>query len=314
MLLKLSVILLKWWVRELVTQYEVGPKALQSSSNYSAVQKIIGLLTMMRLPNCVMIGFAVIVGEIISSSTLPARAVFYGFTAGFFLLAASMVVNDYFDREIDLINEPKRPLPSGVVSAKEALSFAAILGSLGLLSASNTGTPTLVLALLSLVIMMSYNARLKKTGLLGNILVSTNVAIPFVYGGFAVASLNWSLGIFALLAFLSSVGREIVKGIVDVAGDTSRGVRSIAVTRGNVVAAKYGAALFLAAVALSAVPLLFGLVTYYYIPLVAICDIGFVLTAYSILSNASPRNAKRNKKYVLLWMTFGLLAFVVGSM
>ena len=308
------MILLKWWVRELVTQYEVGPKALQSSSNYSAVQKIIGLLTMMRLPNCVMIGFAVIVGEIISSSTLPARAVFYGFTAGFFLLAASMVVNDYFDREIDLINEPKRPLPSGVVSAKEALSFAAILGSLGLLSASNTGTPTLVLALLSLVIMMSYNARLKKTGLLGNILVSTNVAIPFVYGGFAVASLNWSLGIFALLAFLSSVGREIVKGIVDVAGDTSRGVRSIAVTRGNVVAAKYGAALFLAAVALSAVPLLFGLVTYYYIPLVAICDIGFVLTAYSILSNASPRNAKRNKKYVLLWMTFGLLAFVVGSM
>lgn len=298
----------------MITQYEVGPKALQSSSNYSAVQKIVGLLTMMRLPNCVMIGFAVIVGEIISTSILPARAVLYGFTAGFFLLAASMVVNDYFDREIDSINEPKRPLPSGVVSAKEALSFAAILGSLGLLSASNTGTPTLVLALLSLVIMMSYNTRLKKTGLLGNVLVSTNVAIPFVYGGFAVASLNWSLGIFALLAFLSSVGREIVKGIVDVPGDTSRGVRSIAATKGNVAAAKYGAALFLAAVAMSAVPLLFGLVTYYYIPLVAICDIGFVLTAYSILSNASPRNAKRNKKYVLLWMTFGLLAFVVGSM
>lgn len=298
----------------MITQYEVGPKALQSSSNYSAVQKIVGLLTMMRLPNCVMIGFAVIVGEIISTSILPARAVLYGFTAGFFLLAASMVVNDYFDREIDSINEPKRPLPSGVVSAKEALSFAAILGSLGLLSASNTGTPTLVLALLSLVIMMSYNTRLKKTGLLGNVLVSTNVAIPFVYGGFAVASLNWSLGIFALLAFLSSVGREIVKGIVDVPGDTSRGVRSIAATKGNVAAAKYGAALFLAAVAMSAVPLLFGLVTYYYIPLVAICDIGFVLTAYSILSNASPRNAKRNKKYVLIWMTFGLLAFVVGSM
>src|SRR5208337_2388636 len=111
---------------------------------------------------------------------------------------------DYFYREIDLSNEPKRPLPSVELIAKEALSFAAILGSLGLLSASNTGTPTLVLALLSLVIMMSYNARYKKTGLLGNILVSTNVAIPFVYGGFAVASLNWSLGIFALLAFLSS--------------------------------------------------------------------------------------------------------------
>lgn len=287
---------------------------MQSSVNYSTVQKIVGLLTMMRLPNCVMIGFAVLVGEIISSSIVPAKAAFYGFMAGFFLLAASMVVNDYFDRDIDLINEPKRPLPSGVVSTREAVSFAAILGSLGLLSASKTGFTTLLIALLSLMIMISYSARLKKTGLLGNVLVSTNVAIPFVYGGFAVASLNWSLAIFALLAFLSSIGREIMKGIVDVPGDTSRGVRSIAVTKGNVVAGKYGAALFLAAVALSALPLLFGLVTSLYIPLVAICDLGFVLTAYSILSNPSPGNAKRSKKYVLLWMTFGLLAFVVGSM
>ena len=314
MVFKLSVILLKWWVRRLVTPHEVGSKDLQSNVNYSTVQKIVGLLTMMRLPNCVMIGFAVIVGEIISSSIIPTRAAFYGFLAGFLLLAASMVVNDYFDREIDLINEPKRPLPSGVVTTREALSFAAILGSLGLLSASKTGFPTLLIALLSLVIMISYNARLKKTGLLGNVLVSTNVAIPFVYGGFAVASLNWSLAIFALLAFLSSVGREIVKGIVDVPGDTSRAVRSIAVTKGNRTAGKYGAALFLAAVALSALPLLFGLVTYYYIPLVVICDIGFVLTAYSILSNPSPDNAKRSKRYVLLWMTFGLLAFVLGTL
>ncbi len=287
---------------------------MQSNANYSMVQKIVGLLTMMRLPNCVMIGFAVIVGEIISSVIVPSRAVFYGFLAGFFLLAASMVVNDYFDREIDLINEPKRPLPSGVVGTTEALSFAAILGSLGLLSASKTGIPTLMIALLSLVIMISYNAKVKKTGLLGNVLVSTNVAIPFVYGGFAVASLNWSLAIFALLAFLSSVGREIVKGIVDVPGDKSRGVRSIAVTKGNAIAGKYGATLFLASVALSALPLLFGLVTYYYIPLVVICDIGFVLTACSILINPSPGNAKRSKKYVLLWMTFGLLAFVLGSL
>lgn len=287
---------------------------MQSNANYSMIQKIVGLLTMMRLPNCVMIGFAVIVGEIISSVIVSSRAVFYGFMAGFFLLAASMVVNDYFDREIDLINEPKRPLPSGVVSTTEALSFAAILGSLGLLSASKTGIPTLLIALLSLAIMISYNAKVKKTGLLGNVLVSTNVALPFVYSGFAVASLNWSLAIFALLAFLSSVGREIVKGIVDIPGDESRGVRSIAVTKGNAIAGKYAATLFLAAVALSALPLLFGLVTYYYIPLVVICDIGFVLTAYSVLINPSPGNAKRSKKYVLLWMTFGLLAFVLGSL
>jgi len=290
----------------------VGRKALQA--NHSSPNKIVSLLAMMRLPNCIMIGFAVIVGEFISSQVVPARAAFYGFGAGFLLLAASMILNDYFDREIDAINEPSRPLPSGSVQSSEALSFALILAALGLLSAASTGPATLILAIFSLLIMISYNARVKQTGFLGNVFVSLNVAIPFIYGGFAVGKPTWTLAIFALLAFLSSVGREIVKGITDVPGDKSRGVRSVAATKGNSTAAKYGSVFFLSAVALSAVPLLLGLVSYLYVPLVAICDVGFLLTTYSILSNSSPRSAKRNKKYVLVWMTFGLLAFLMGTL
>jgi len=290
---------------------QAGRDGLQSDA--TSMQKLPALLSMMRLPNCIMIGFAVIVGELLASTSVPARAAFYGFLAGFLLLAASMVLNDYFDREIDAINDPKRPLPSGKVKPSEALSFALILASVGLLSAAYTGFVTLLIALLSIVIMFSYNARIKKTGLLGNIFVSTNVAIPFVYGGFAVGSPTWSLGIFALLAFLASVGREIVKGIVDVQGDTARGVRSIAAIKGNDTAAKYGAVFFVTAVALSVLPLVLHLVTTYYIPLVVICDFGFLLTAYSLWSNSSARNAKHSKKYVLVWMMFGLLAFVLGS-
>jgi 4-hydroxybenzoate polyprenyltransferase len=290
----------------------VGTKVLQAKR--SPFSTALGLLAMMRLPNCLMIGFAVIVGEFISSSVVTARAAFYGFTAGFLLLAASMILNDYFDREIDAINEPSRPLPSGTVKNHEALSFALILGSLGLLSAARTGPATLLIAVLSLLIMISYNARIKKSGLLGNFLVSMNVAIPFIYGGFAVASPTWVLTIFALLAFLSSVGREIVKGIADVPGDTARGVKSVAATKGNLTAAKYAAVFFICAVALSATPLLLGLVSFSYVPLVAICDLGFLLTTYSILSSPTPRSAKRDKKYVLLWMTFGLLAFLMGTL
>lgn len=278
----------------------------------SSPRKIPALLRMMRLPNCFMIGFAVIVGELISSAFVSVRAAFYGFTAGFLLLAASMILNDYFDREIDAVNEPTRPLPSGTVSGSEALSFAVVLGSFGLFSAASTGLATLLVAIFSLAIMISYNARVKKTGLLGNVFVSMNVAVPFIYGGFVVQSLGWTVAIFALLAFLSSVGREIVKGISDVPGDTARGVKSIAATKGNSAAAKYGSVFFVCAVALSTLPLLLGLVTYYYIPPVVICDLGFLLTTYSILSTPTPVSAKRNKKYVLVWMTFGLLAFLMG--
>jgi geranylgeranylglycerol-phosphate geranylgeranyltransferase len=280
----------------------------------SPMKKIAGLLSMMRLPNCIMIGFAVIVGEAIASQTVPAQVALYGFMTGFFLLSSSMVLNDYFDREIDAINEPKRPLPAGMVKPGEAVSFAILLAALGFLYSAYSGVWTLLIAAASMVIMIAYNARVKRHGLMGNALVSINVAIPFIYGGLAVGSLSWPLGIFALLAFLSSLGREIVKGIVDVAGDSARGVRSLAATLGNAKAAKAGAVLFCTAVGLSVIPVILGLVSYYYIPLVAICDIGFLLTAYSVLTSPTPRNAKRSKNYILIWMTFGLLAFVIGTL
>jgi len=166
----------------------------------------------------------------------------------------------------------------------------------------------------SMVIAFAYNASLKKTGLLGNVMVSANVAVPFIYGGFAVESKGlFPLLVFASLAFLSSLGREVVKGIVDVPGDAAKEVRSIAVTMGNAYAAKRGALFFLAAVALSVLPLALGIVSQYYIPLVLICDVGFLLSSYSIVTIPTPQNAKRNKRYVLVWMLFGLLAFVIGT-
>lgn len=272
------------------------------------------LVSMMRLPNCLMIGFAVVVGEVISSQVVPANAAFFGFIAGFMLLGAAMVLNDYFDREIDSINDPGRPIPSNRVKPSEAISFAVILASIGFLCAAVTGLLTSIVAIFSMVLTVAYNSHFKKRGLVGNCMVSANVAVPFVYGGFAVGNTSWPLLIFSLLAFISSLGREIVKGIVDVAGDKTKGVNSVAVVRGSSYAARQGATFFLIAVVLSILPLALHMVSLYYVPLVMICDIGFLLTSYSIVTNPTAHNAKRSKKYVLLWMTFGLMAFVLGTL
>jgi len=261
-----------------------------------------------------MIGFAVVVGEVITSQVVTANAAFFGFLTGFMLLGSAMVLNDYFDREIDSINEPGRPIPSNLVDPSRAVSFAVILASIGFLCATITGVLTLVVAIFSMVLTVAYNSRFKKMGLVGNSMVSTNVAVPFVYGGLAVGNLSWPLLIFSLLAFLSSLGREIVKGIVDVTGDKVKGVNSVAVVKGNSYAARQGAKLFLIAVVLSILPFALHMVSLYYVPLVVICDIGFLLTSYSIVTNPTPGNAKRSKKYVLIWMVFGLLAFVLGTL
>ncbi|HUO43219.1 MAG TPA: UbiA family prenyltransferase, partial [Methylomirabilota bacterium] len=101
---------------------------------------------MMRLPNCLMMGFAVIVGEVIASQVVPADAAFFGFLTGFILLGAAMVLNDYFDREIDSINEPGRPIPSNVIAPSQALSFGVVLVSIGLLCSVVTGILTTAVA------------------------------------------------------------------------------------------------------------------------------------------------------------------------
>ena len=85
-----------------------------------------------------MMGFAVIVGASLVSTLSFTISLLLGFVTSFSLAAASMTINDYYDRQIDAINEPSRPIPKGDVSPKEALIFAAALTTVGLVAAFKT--------------------------------------------------------------------------------------------------------------------------------------------------------------------------------
>src|SRR5207247_4432998 len=78
-------------------------------------------LTLVRIPNCLMIGLAVLVAETIGLGTLPSviQGVF-GFLTAFLLLAGTMVFNDIQDVQVDRVNSPDRPIPSGKVTIREA--------------------------------------------------------------------------------------------------------------------------------------------------------------------------------------------------
>src|SRR4030067_1078271 len=150
------------------------------------------IIEVMRPINCVMMGFAVFVGAVLAN---PAFAVgdwlkiAYGFLTGFTLCAAAMVVNDYYDRAIDAVNEPSRPIPSGLVSIREALVLAFVLTVVGFGFAFFTSVLCLGVAAVSWVIVVAYVTVGKRTGLPGNFLVSACVATPFIYGG--VEELVW---------------------------------------------------------------------------------------------------------------------------
>jgi geranylgeranylglycerol-phosphate geranylgeranyltransferase len=275
--------------------------------------KASGFFEIARIPNCIMMGLAVIIGEFMSLGTaVPIYSVVVGFLVGFFLVAGSMAMNDILDTEIDRINSPKRPIPSGRVSKTEATAFATITLALGLSLAFALSVVNLVIAVLAVSLMLYYNRFGKKTGLPGNAVVSANLAIPFIFGG-AIGGISNTLYIFALLAFLAGMGREVIKGMADIEGDSKRVVRTLAVSKGLGTAAKTGALFFVAAVLLSVIPIAFGMVSWLYTPFVLVCDLGFLYSAYSIIRDPSPGNALRSKNQALVWMLLGLIAFIAGG-
>lgn len=283
--------------------------------------KIAGFVQLMRPINCVMMGFAVIVGAVLAGANVfsnnYAQNLVFGFSTGFLLTAASMVINDYYDREIDAINEPSRPIPSGLVKPNEALAFAVLLTVLGLAAAILTSATAifqcLMTAMIFWLISVSYVTLGKKTGLPGNFLVSACVSAPFIYGSLAaIGVVKESVWIFVSMVFLSNTGREITKGIVDVQGDKARNVKTLAVIYGERKAAVAAAFFYLLAVSLTPIPPLLNLVSFWFIPIVMVTNIGLVASSITLLKDYSRENARKVKKQVLGWFLIGLLAFIAG--
>lgn len=272
-------------------------------------------LEIVRMPNCLMIGLAVIVGEFIGLGGLPSySALTFGFLTASLMMAGTMILNDIYDVEIDTLNNPQRPIPSGRVRNREAYTLAVLFSAASIIFASLLGPWTTLTALLALALMAYYNTRGKRTGLAGNLVVSFNVALPFFFGGLAVGSLTTLLYIFSVLAFLANLGREIAKGIPDVQGDRALGVRTLAVSIGPKKAATASASMFLAAVFLSFLPPVAGRLSLPYFPVVSLADAGFIYSSYRLLVSQQPESVRKTKTMVLLWMLLGLVAFLLGGL
>ena len=278
--------------------------------------KLQGLVRLVRPVNCVLMGFAVFVGVVLAGQNLSNIAwlnVAFGFLTGFALTGASMAINDYYDRAIDAINEPLRPIPSRLVSPREALLLATVLSVIGFVFAVLVSAWCLVVAVIAWVIFTTYITIGKRTGLPGNFLVSACVGAPFIYGSvLAEDYVVLNVWFFVMMAFLANTGREITKGIVDVEGDKTGNVKTLAVRYGEKAAAIVAVIFFISAVALTPLPLILGLVSVWFVPFVLVIDVGLVVLSILLLIDHRREKARRSKNTVLFLFVFGLLAFIFG--
>ena len=278
------------------------------------MEKLRGFIALIRPLNCVLMGVAVIVGASLSSTLSLSIPLLLGCITSFTLTGASMAINDYYDLDIDRINEPKRPIPSGAVSPQETIAFALILSLVGFITALGTNLACFVVSIIAWILFVTYTTKGKQTGLPGNLLVSACVVTPLIYGSLVMGNPpNRLTMIYIVMAFLSNTGREVAKGIVDVEGDRSKDVKTIAVLYGERNAAVVSAVLVFLAVGVTAFPWLWQLTSVWFVPLIVVTDGGLMLSSLSLLRDYSRRNARRVKTLFMVWFTTGLIGFLAGT-
>ncbi|MEM9739695.1 MAG: chlorophyll synthase ChlG [Pseudomonadota bacterium] len=158
--------------------------------------------------------------------------------AGPFVCAASQAVNDWYDRHVDAINEPERPIPSGRIPGRWGLYVAIIWSALSLILGAALGLWAFFATVFGVILAWAYSApplRLKLNGWWGN------AAVGFSYEGIA-----WFTGAAVMLgslpnpwiigaAVLYSIGAHGIMTLNDfkaIEGDIKMGVRSLPVQLG----------------------------------------------------------------------------------
>jgi len=174
--------------------------------------------------------------------------------SGPLLAGYTQTINDYFDREIDAINEPNRPIPSGAISLKQVKVQIWVLLLLGLsvaylldLYAQHDFPSVFILALGGSFISYIYSApplKLKQNGWLGNYALGASyIALPWWAGQALFGRLTLITAILTLAYSLSGLGIAVINDFKSVEGDAKLGLNSLPVIFGIKQASKISAGL-----------------------------------------------------------------------
>ena len=273
------------------------------------------VLRLLRPLNAAMSAAAVAVGAIVSVGLDGAAArwpsVALGGVTVFLFTGAGNALNDFYDQDGDRVNHPDRPIPLGQVTPRAAFDLALALFVLAMVASAFLNLAAIALVVLSLVLMVSYEQRFKANGWIGNLVIAWLVGSLFLFAGLcvyegAVRPLQIAASL-AVLAGSSTLAREVVKDIEDVAGDVDR--VTLPKRRGVAFAGWVAQAVLGLAVALSIVPAALGILGPWYLPFVGAADAIFIYAA--LHATRSPGQSERAMKMAMI---VALVAFLAGGL
>lgn len=198
---------------------------------------VISYFKMIRPLNSFMSGLGVVFSLLVFNSYRLDQYVLLlavlGFATGFTATAASMLVNDIVDVEVDRVNKPWKPLPSGRASVKAAWLLTLAFSATSIIVNIIAGPSLVLVTIVYLTMGLLYNFLRKHWW--SQFMVSASTTGPIVYGYVASGLPGEALGftiLFTLTIFIVNTGREVLKAVQDIEGDKALGYETIPLKTG----------------------------------------------------------------------------------
>jgi len=256
-------------------------------------------------PNiCFLAIFGLIVGLLLVK--IPVNLWLWPILAVFLITASGNVINDYYDYNIDKINRPKRPIPSGRISSRNALILYFLLSFFGLVISFLVSFNFFILSIFNSALVFLYSKKLKRT-VFGNAVDSWLACSVFVAPVFISDKLvlNSPATILAIIAFLGNYGREVLKDVEDIKGDEINGAKTLPIVLGNLKAIIIGKIIIFATSLLFFMPYLLGFFSELYLTLSLFL---FLFSLYII----KIENVEKVQKMLKVLMFLVIFSFLVS--
>jgi len=211
--------------------------AVQGSRWAGVKRRLIAHIEIWRLDLFSYAGLVSLSGAMLASPDRPVWRLVGAWAAPTLGWLAAMYGGDFFDRDLDAVAKPQRPVPSGRVRPTEAFAGMVTCVALGAVIASLLNPLSLVVVAAALTLGVSYSAYFKAHGILGNLVRGGVTAMAFLQGTLAMSPTPpLRLLPIALIFWCHDSGSNVVGAICDREGDRRGGYRTVPVRHGDTAA------------------------------------------------------------------------------
>ncbi|MDD5709602.1 MAG: geranylgeranylglycerol-phosphate geranylgeranyltransferase [Candidatus Marinimicrobia bacterium] len=275
--------------------------------------KIKPYIMLARPANIALVTTVILITSAFYSPYPPVWKVLLSILCVAFITAAGNTLNDLNDIEIDRINKPKRPLPSGTVTPENAKRYMYLLFIFGNGFALILGFWNLLLSLLIVTPALYWYAKhLRNVPLAGNVMVAFLSSLTFIFAAAAFRDLGPAY-IPALYCFMISLIREIVKDLEDLSGDGANNSNTLPVAVGEASTRVIAAIMILFFLPMIPLPYLAGLYNkWFFFIAVFAGGVPMVVMMVRLFQVRKAVNYYQLASVMKIIMFIGLLALFIG--